>query len=92
MTRRKSCEYFGTPKTVTLIQFNVKNESMQQLLTKLSDFVYKYSNKPYTDDVMNKNCPLMNEIMTKLQNKTFKDILQMDLNQVNAIITAISSF
>ena len=92
-TERKSCEYFGgTTKTVTPIQFNVTNKSMQQLLTKLSDFVYKYSNKLYTDDVMNKNHASMKEMMTKVQNKSFIDVLQMDSNQVNTMISYISSF
>ena len=67
-------------------------ELMQQLLTKLSDFVYKYSNKMYRDQTMINNRNVMKEMMTKVQKITLKDLLQMDLNQVNAMISYISSF
>ena len=74
------------------VQFKVTNELMQQLLTKLSDFVYKYSNRMYSDQTMIKNRDIMKEMMTKVQKITLKDLLQMDLNQVNAMISYISSF
>ena len=78
--------------TVTPVQFKVTNELMQQLLTKLSDFVYKYSNKMYSDQTMINNRDIMKEMMTKVQKITLKDLLQMDSNQVNAMISYISSF
>ena len=96
-----SCEHFGGGSgssattnyyTVTPVQFHVTNKLMQRLSTKLSDFVFKYSNRMYGDEVLSKNRALMKEIMMKAQNKSFKDILQMDLNQVNAMISYISSF
>ena len=96
-----SCEYFGGGSgsstttnyyTVTPINFQVTNELMQQLLTKLSDFVYKYSNKMYSDQTMINNRNIMKEMMTKVQKITLKDLLQMDSNQVNAMISYISSF
>ena len=74
------------------VQFKVTNELMQQLLTKLSDFVYKYSNKMYSDQTMINNRNIMKEMMTKVQKITLKDLLQMDSNQVNAMISYISSF
>ena len=78
--------------TVTPVQFKVTNELMQQLLTKLSDFVYKYSNKMYSDQTMINNRDIMKEMMTKVQKITLKDLLQMDSNQVNTMISYISSF
>ena len=96
-----SCEYFGGGSgssattnyyTVTPINFQVTNELMQQLLTKLSDFVYKYSNKQYSDQTMINNRNIMKEMMTKVQKITLKDLLQMDSNQVNAMISYISLF
>ena len=78
--------------TVTPVQFKVTNELMQQLLMKLSDFVYKYSNKMYSDQTMINNRNIMKEMMTKVQKITLKDLLQMDSNQVNAMISYISSF
>ena len=74
------------------VQFKVTNELMQQLLTKLSDFVYKYSNKMYSDQTMINNRDIMKEMMTKVQKISLKDLLQMDSNQVNAMISYISSF
>ena len=65
---------------------------MQQLLTKLNDFVYKYSNRMYSDQTMINNRNIMKEIMTKVKNITLKDLLEMDSNQVNAMISYISSF
>ena len=61
--RGKSSEYFGghgghragavtaisdRHSSLPPIQFNVTNELMQRFLTKLSDFVFKYSNKMYS--------------------------------------------
>ena len=78
--------------TVTPVQFKVTNELMQQLLMKLSDFSFKYSNRMYSDQTMINNRNIMKEIMTKVKNITLKDLLEMDLNQVNTMISYISSF
>ena len=59
---------------------------------KLSDFSFKYSNKMYSDETMIKNRNVMKEIMTKVKNITLKDLLEMDSNQVNTMISYISSF
>ena len=74
------------------IQFKVTNELMQQFLTKLSYFIFMYSNKVYGDQTLNSNGELINKIMSMVQTMTLKDMLQLKLNDVNSMITAISSF
>ena len=65
---------------------------MQQFLMKVTEVVFNYSNKKYLDQTMSTNSEVMNKIINMTQTMTFKNILQMNLNDVNSYLTSMSYF
>ena len=75
--------------TSTSIQYKVANNVMQQFLTKVTDVVYKYSNKQYGDQTMSSNGQVMNTVMNMVQTMTLKDIMQKNADDINSYISAM---
>ena len=75
--------------TSTPVQYKVANNMMQQFLTKVTDVVYKYSNKQYGDQTMSSNGQVMNTVMNMVQTMTLKDIMQKNADDINSYIAAM---
>ena len=71
------------------VKYNVANNVMQQFLTKVTDVVYKYSNKQYGDQTMSSNGNVMNTVMNMVQTMTLKDIMQKNADDINSYIAAM---
>ena len=71
------------------VKYNVANNVMQQFLTKVTDVVYKYSNKQYSDQTMSSNGNVMNTVMNMVQTMTLKDIMRKNADDINSYISAM---
>ena len=94
ITQCHHSEYFTTLNnsvTSAPLRLPISRDIMQTLLTKLTNFLYRYTNNNYGPQIVKSNEADMKQLYA-LRFLSLNEILELPLTNANAIIDMITSF